>query len=1443
VFLTGFRSLFRGRASPAVAAMILVGLMLGSGLLAGVGSGMTNPASGVASVAAASGSSVGLGPAAGITPAVQHLSGVFYENDSTYADLPYNETPCQTGYQNYSYINNFPPYTYYDNDTDEGQNCYAGAQSPSTLSLGGNEIGVGYSVLSNVSKVGCSNSPDVETSQVGFQRSFDAGETFGSTVWIGNTSCAYLNELEPSFAVSSDGHIFGALVVADYGNATNTTMPSGYWNRTTDALAFTVSSNNGSSFSGAKTLTLAGIGNIARPVIGAFGKSVYIVYEDINNSTTIALPTPYPYPYAAPIALEAVESTNGGLTWHGPYPLPGMNATADWSAASPSIAVNSLGEIAVAYATNRSCFNGFPSFCNAYGEDIVVSTSTSNGTTWSAPVLVDQNLTGEYQCGGFNNDTLPSYWYNCYANLYQWEPSTGVAWSDVNPNDLYVTWAGGYSFYDANDFSTYYAGSGIFAAASADAGMTWNDSTVRETLNPDFLSSYFYAPTIGVRDGWVYDAYSESNESYCFPSCGAGNSGTSLWLSTSTDGIDWLGNVTLLDYNPLVDVQNAFTGYTSSMGFSSGGPVVTFSDPHNDSETFYGFGGCVTLGYTTWCNDTDYENTSGYAALTTAFVWAGQTTTVNFTETGLPAGTQWNFTFGSATFSTTGTTVQVTNVPAGPGLAISVPYLPYGYWSRYFGTPSTNASPVFTGPTTVTIAYSSEYGITIVFAPSTDPDWDLYLDVNGFYYDSDYYGCGPLCLNIDPEFPWYFPVGTMISITPNDYSSAWPISAWVGVGNGSSTNYGNSTTFTVNGVLNETGLAGAYGSYNVTFVPDGLSAGTTYTFQFNGTPYSEVAPNAVLVAGVVTGSYVVSNIQAAGTAGYEYFGQVAGGDEIYVPATPIVDLNFSYAYVDLGSPPGAVTFEAIGLAAGDTWQMSLNGTAYSSNTPWINVTTRPGTYAVSASPVQAAANDTAQYSVTGFGPTETVAVGSTYAVTYSPTFRVDAISGSGGSITSAGSQWLAPGTLTSFTARPSTNFVFLGWTGTGSGAYTGPNLIANVTVNSPITESASFEALPVARFNLTIDETGLTTGVWWTVDVNGIGYSSSATSLVVGDLLPCGASSYALAVPTSYQNGTSGIQYVASGFPSSTCTTGTTQVTVTFTEQFLVTPVSTGGGTASVLVAGVSSSLSQWVPAGTTAGFEASPATGYTFAGWVGQGLGNYTGPLLNRVITPMGPVTEVASFSVVIPPAPPTFDVDFHAGTSLATGTSWSLTFNGTQYSSTTPWINVSGLEAQSYTLTVSTVYSGDHLTEFRPTVATTSLAVSANLTNEIVDFSTAYFVSLQATSGGSISGGGGSFVDAGRSVALNATPAVGYSFAGWTGTGTGSYSGVLPIGSVVINNPVTEVASFAPIPPPASTSGGLGPSSTALIAGLAVVGLVVGLGAGYLVSRRRKTPPGGSA
>ncbi len=84
-----------------------------------------------------------------------------------------------------------------------------------------------------------------------------------------------------------------------------------------------------------------------------------------------------------------------------------------------------------------------------------------------------------------------------------------------------------------------------------------------------------------------------------------------------------------------------------------------------------------------------------------------------------------------------------------------------------------------------------------------------------------------------------------------------------------------------------------------------------------------------------------------------------------------------------------------------------------------------------------------------------------------------------------------------------------------------------------------------------------------------------------------------------------------------------------------------------------------------------------------------------------------------------------------------------------------------------------------------------SANATY-VANFTTQYQLTMQTAVNGTASPPTGWF-DAGATVSILATPAVGYGFNGWTGTGSGSYTGWANPASVRMNAPITETPAFS--------------------------------------------------
>jgi Divergent InlB B-repeat domain len=1379
---------------------------------------------------------------------VDKVKGTFFGTNSTFADRNPNGSVCSS--DTYRYNSSAENLTEYENF------CSTGPQDPSSVHFGGNSIGTAYSSITNdTGTASCPGAADLVHSGVYFQTSSNSGANWGSWVNVGNATCSYLQSYDPSVALA-DGTVYMAFVESNASNATKPIMPP-MDNLSSDAIGFTTSSDNGSSFAPVVTLAAAGVNNVTDPQVAAIGDTVYVVYVNTANWTNMTLPTPAPTPSPFyPSSINIVSSTDGGATWNGPYLLPGENASDGFTADSPAIAINSLGELAVSYATDRTCIL-ISGYCDDDGDSIVVSTSSTNGTSWSAPVTVAP-VAGEYGCQ-FENPLI----YQCLPGP-EAGPHSSIAFAPSTPSLLYVVFTE--SYYTWNTTSTGEGGGSgttnigygqaLMDAVSSNTGANF---TVHPIEVPISAFSYDYDaltdPSVTVSvSGEVYVAFTWLNETSCTGCNPAFDDYTSYWMGYSTtQGATWTVYPALLTNVYEFDMEEEWVGLTSSVTVTSAGPVGVFGEGLEETDTEYevvNFSATPPI-YIYWFNESFPSN------LLSVFPSQGSPVAVNFTETGLPANATWGFILSGNVFISNDTTIRVTNVPYDTSLTYTANAVPVAYWTEYFAVSSIGDEYTFYGPQNVSVSYGLYFGIAFHISPvgigtftgTGMNDADLYveveIDVGGQYLFWEWYselftGIWYNGTDASAPFPWYLPAGSSVALSSDVYTDL-PLTYVFGNGNGSATGLLASATATMNGPINESYYAGALGTYGLTFTPVGLPAGSSYSFDFAGTTYSGTAPSSVTVPGVATGEYPLTDVAASSTTpGYAYFAPNTPS-EVDVPVQTEVALNFS-TDVDTTGTLGTASFQAVGLANGDYWQLLFNGTTYGSLTPWINVTTHPGTFGVGSFPITASANDSTAYTAEAFGPSLSVSPGSTYLVNFSLAYRVVVSSSVGGTATGVGSHWLTPGSTASFQATPTSSNRFLGWAGDGAGSYSGTSSYANITVGGPISETANFAGLPANRYNLTLTEVGLPTGTWWTVSLNGTGYSSEATSFQVGDLYSCtaGASGqYSVAVPFVYLNGTAGIRYVAAGYPSSTCTSGASSVTIVFHAEYLVSTYSAGGGTASLSVAGEPTESSVWLSGGTAVQITATPAAGNVFAGWLGTGPGNYSGELPTEDVIPTGTVTEVATFQSAPVPYVPTYTVSFQLGTAVAAGTSWSLVFNGTVHTSTSGSINVSGLAPGNYSLSVPTAYSPDRTAEYVAHGLVASLDVTANRTFSI-DYATAFWVTVGASTGGSLSPAQSGYYANGATVNLVATPSPGYSFVGWVGTGTGSYTGSASDTNVTVTGPIGESASFALIPPGATSTSFL--ASTAGVAVLAVVGLIVGLAVGIVVFRRRgpkSSPP----
>ncbi len=115
----------------------------------------------------------------------------------------------------------------------------------------------------------------------------------------------------------------------------------------------------------------------------------------------------------------------------------------------------------------------------------------------------------------------------------------------------------------------------------------------------------------------------------------------------------------------------------------------------------------------------------------------------------------------------------------------------------------------------------------------------------------------------------------------------------------------------------------------------------------------------------------------------------------------------------------------------------------------------------------------------GGGISHTVAptVNATFTANFTTQYFLTMTAGAGGTVSPA-SNWFNSGQIVQITASPNGGFVFSGWTGAGSGSFTGMTNPASVTMNGAITETASFTTSPSAHV--------VTVGLY--VPANGVFY-------------------------------------------------------------------------------------------------------------------------------------------------------------------------------------------------------------------------------------------------------------------------------------------------------------------------------------------------------------------
>ncbi|MCI4323058.1 MAG: hypothetical protein L3K03_03400 [Thermoplasmata archaeon] len=630
-----------------------------------------------------------------------------------------------------------------------------------------------------------------------------------------------------------------------------------------------------------------------------------------------------------------------------------------------------------------------------------------------------------------------------------------------------------------------------------------------------------------------------------------------------------------------------------------------------------------------------------------------------------------------------------------------------------------------------------------------------------------------------------------------------------------------------------------------------MPTSTNFHLLWDGSTLTGTAGVGIELPAVSSGLHWLTGVTAnSSSSGWIWVASPGFPNPVTVSADTV--LNLSFAHVHVGARLGDVTFREENLTPGTSWQLEFNGTTYSSDLPWINVTTHPGRYAIQSEPV-IATNVSGGFAPADVGPWLSVTAGKTYSISYTPHDEPAAASSLRASSPTTWQIWVVTGDQVTLAATAvESGYGWAGWDGMGPGAYTGSAQSPTVTVRAPIWETADLYSLPPDQSNLTVTERGLPNGTSWGLSLGGASIQSSNATQVIRGLDECGVAGlqggYRLQVPVAVsENATNLSRYLPTSYPSIVCPDSGSPVVVSFaTEHFLtLEPVSDGIATASLPGSAVAGG-STWFGAGATLTLLATPMNGTQFDGWIGAGPGSYSGLNPSEAVTPSGSITERATFGAAWSDNSGADRVTFSIATSLPHGMVWRISVGSYTFESSGRSLNVTGLSQGQYVVTVGAIETLDALTRYTPAPASFQVNVTGNLTVPI-SYTVAFWAAISVIGPGATSIPAG-WIDANTTLSLGAVPGPGALFVSWSGNGTGSYAGSTTTRELTIDGPVSEVATFTAANPTvtgAAASPAVGPTAgtgSAFLGGLPWFGLVLAGLVGVLATvkvRRRPAPP----
>ncbi len=521
---------------------------------------------------------------------------------------------------------------------------------------------------------------------------------------------------------------------------------------------------------------------------------------------------------------------------------------------------------------------------------------------------------------------------------------------------------------------------------------------------------------------------------------------------------------------------------------------------------------------------------------------------------------------------------------------------------------------------------------------------------------------------------------------------------------------------------------------------------------------------------------------------------VAGGGSKGFTMTADLGYHLDSLFIDGGLTAVAPTYNFTGVAADHTIRA-----VFAPNTVQVTLQTNPAgrsiivdgtpyasphTFSWTAAEVHAISTDSIQAGTPGTrylwqswsdGGTRThnvsSLVDSTFTAAFGTQYFLTMAAGTGGTVLPP-SGWFNSGAAVGISASAAAGYQFTGWTGIGSGSYTGPVNASSVTMNGPVTETAVFALIAL---QITVQ----------TAPGSGLSYVVDGTPYATTQVFTWNYGTPHTISTSSPQAGAPGTQYVWANWSDAGLMTHSVSpvsdstFTATFTTQYYLTMIASSGGTVAP--------LSGWYNAGQLVPISATAGIGKSFSGWNGSGAGAYTGPLNPSSVTMNGPVTETASFtsvpiSVTIQTAPPAL----------------SVTIDGVPYTAPQTFI---WDHSSVHSISTTTPQTGAPGTRY----AWANWSDGGTITHSIIPvqdtlftstFTTQHLLSLASGAGGSAAANppsGDGWYNHGTIVQLSATSTPGHTFGGWVGAGADAYTGTNNPASVTMNSPVADSAWFS--------------------------------------------------